>query len=152
MKTLALCLLLLTACLTAFAQGDSSIIRKPVAKTISHEDSMYLAKLNTTGNLMIAGGVGLCGAGSYLLYYGIKTYNTPPAPTSVTPDAQNADIQRNHKQGTIFVAVGGLAIAGGLALTTFGAIKKHEFKLQKRVMSMEAGLSPDGRVLVALHF
>jgi hypothetical protein len=33
---------------------------------MTHEDSVYLSKLNTRGNLMIAGGVGLFGAGSLI--------------------------------------------------------------------------------------
>ena len=54
--------------------------------------------------MMLGSGVGLCGVGSYLLYYGVTVYRTGPDPASTTPAAQASDINRNHSQGTVYLA------------------------------------------------
>jgi hypothetical protein len=131
------------------AQSDSSILRKTEYRRPTHSDTLYLARLNHSSNMMIAGGVGLCGVGSYLLYYGITVYNTGADPASTNPAA---DVNRNHNQGTVYLAVGGLSIAGGIALITFGAMRKYDFKVRKKMMSLQTGLLPDGRMQLALKF
>lgn len=131
---------------TAFSQSDSvSVMRKQY----THADSMYLAKLNTNGNLMIAGGVGLCAVGGYLIYQGTKVYTTPAPANSTDP---TADVNRNHKQGTIYMAVGGVAIAGGIIVTAFGAKNKIDFKRKKKLMEMQGGLLNNGNLGLALTF
>ena len=112
------------------AQSDSSVVKNS-HHTYTHRDSVYMAKLNSNGNLMIAGGVGLCAVGGYLIYEGNKVYTTVPSPTSIDKDGE---ITRNHKQGTIYYAAGGVAIATGIILTAFGAKNKVEFKQRKRLM------------------
>jgi hypothetical protein len=62
------------ACIQLLAQADSSVVLKPV-KAFSKADSVYLAKLNSSGNLMIGGGIGLMGASGFLIYQGYKIYN-----------------------------------------------------------------------------
>lgn len=114
--------------------------------TATREDSMYLARLNTSGNLMIAGGIGLCGAGSYLIYQGFKVYNTK------VPGNNADDISRNHKQGTAYIIAGGVGIVGGIVLTAFGARNKHEFMMRKKLMSLQSGLLDDGNIELALNF
>lgn len=137
----------LAVTLQCFAQADSVA---PVAKSgaLSRGDSMYLARLNTSGNLMIAGGVGLCGAGAYLIYQGVTVYNA-----KITPGPNAADDQqRNHRQGTIYLAAGGVAIAGGVVLTALGARNKVEFKQRKRHLQLETGMLPNGNLGLALTF
>ncbi len=134
----------------AWAQADSTQASKPNTASHTHRDSLRLAKLNNSGNLMIAGGVGLCGASGYLLYYGIKVYKTlPDNPASTT---YAAELDRNKRQGTIYIAAGSIAAAAGIILTAFGARNKVEFKMRKRLMEMEGGLLHNGQLGLALHF
>ena len=69
------------------AQTDSVAVKSNTAPKYTQRDSIYAAKLNYTGNLMIGGGIGLAGAGTFLLYEGINTYKTPAAPSSTDPRA-----------------------------------------------------------------
>jgi hypothetical protein len=118
--------------------------------TRTHRDSVYLAKLNSNGNLMIAAGVGLCAAGGYLIYQGVSVYRTIPSNIG-TPsgDAQRA---QNKKQGTIYLAAAGVGIAGGIILTAFGANNKIEFKRRKKRMEAEVGILSNGQFGIALGF
>lgn len=75
-----------------------------------------MAKLNSNGNLMIAGGVGLCGIGGYLIYQGHSVYTTKSAVAG--------ENERNRKQGTIYYVASGVGIAGGIILTALGAKTK----------------------------
>lgn len=129
----------------AMAQTDSVTILK-TKSAFTHEDSVYLSRINTSGNLMIAGGIGLCGAGGYLMYQGFKVYNT------AVLNNDPKDINRNHKQGTAYIIAGGVAIAGGIILTAFGARNKHEFMMRKKMMSLESGLLDNGNIGLALNF
>lgn len=140
-----LLVLCLVFCRSAVAQADSSVIKKP-ASSSPRQDSTYNSRLGTNGTLMIAGGIGLCGAGSYLMYQGFKIYNAPV----VNNDPK--DISRNHKQGTVYIAVGGVAIAGGIILTAFGARNQHEFRMRKRLLSLRHGLLDNGNIGLALNF
>lgn len=129
------------------AQTDSSSVKIP-HRDYTHRDSVYMAKLNSNGNLMIAGGVGLCGIGGYLFYQGHSVYTTKS--TSATdPDGENA---RNRKQGTIYYVAAGVGIAGGIILTALGAKNKVEFKQRKRLMEMQSGILDNGRIGLALNF
>jgi len=154
MKAFIFALSLLSSLLgsSLYAQSDSSIVRKSAYHHPTYSDTLYLARLNHRSNMMLGSGVGLCGVGSYLLYYGVTVYRTGPDPASTTPAAQASDINRNHSQGTVYLAAGGLAIAGGIALVTLGAMRKYDFKVRKRMMSLQGGLLPDGRMLLALKF
>ena len=134
--------------LNIFAQSDSSVVKKS-SHINTHRDSVYMAKLNSNGNLMIAGGIGLCGIGGYLIYQGSKVYTTVPSPTSNDKDGE---IIRNHKQGTIYYVAGGIGIAAGIILTAFGAKNKVEFKQRKRLMEMQAGVLDNGSLGIALNF
>ena len=98
MRTFLLVIVLtVLAAMQVSAQTDS-LTAKPSVNTYTHRDSVYLAKLNSNGNLMIAGGVGLCGAGSYLIYYGVKVYKTGAAAGSLYPEQE---FSRNKTPGTI---------------------------------------------------
>jgi hypothetical protein len=112
-------------------------------------DSLYAARLNYTGNLMIAGGVGLAGAGSFLIYEGVATYNTPAAPLSTDPVG---DVQRNHNQGTAYIIAGSAGFIGSAVLIALGVKNKMDFKRRKKLMSMQAGLLDNGRTGVMLTF
>lgn len=138
------CVMLASQCL---AQADSSAAPKKSA--LSRGDSLYMVKLNNSGNLMIAGGVGLTGVGGYLIYQGVKVYNSQVAPN--TPTAAE-DLQRNHRQGVIYMAAGGVSIAGGIILTAFGAKNKIEFKHRKKQLQLETGWLPSGQMGLALTF
>ncbi len=130
------------------AQTDS-LASKPSVNTYTHRDSVYMAKLNSNGNLMIAGGVGLCGAGSYLIYYGVKVYKTGAAAGSLYPEQE---VSRNKRQGTIYLAAGGIAIGAGIILTAFGARNKVDFKTRKRMMELQSGLLDNGNLGAMLTF
>jgi hypothetical protein len=142
-----LCLLLFSA--HAKAQTDTASVEKPSPRIYTHYDSVRLSKLNSSGNLMIAGGVGLCLAGGYLLYQGNKVYTSPATPGSANP---NEETTRNRNQGTIYYAAGGIAIAGGIVLTAFGARNKVDFKARKRKMEFQSGILDNGRLGIALNF
>jgi hypothetical protein len=118
-------------------------------KTATHRDSVYMAKLNSSGNLMIAGGVGLVAAGGYLLYQGITVYNTQTA--GITPAEQSRN-EQNKKQGTIYLVAAGVGLAGGVVLTAFGARNKVEFKRRKNAMNADLGILPNGQLGFALNF
>ncbi|MBP7388987.1 MAG: hypothetical protein KA841_01210, partial [Chitinophagales bacterium] len=60
--------------------------------------------------------------------------------------------KRNQRQGIIYLAAGGVGIAGGIILTAFGAKNKVEFKQRKRMMEMQGGLLDNGRLGLALNF
>lgn len=145
-------LILISSCLfllNVSAQTDSSVVKKDSPKTATHYDSLYMAKLNNSGNLMIAGGVGLFGAAGYLLYQGIKTYNAKAEPHSVDP---SGDEWRNRKQGTIYYAVTGVAMAGGAVLIGLGARNKVDFKTRKKMLEMQSGILDNGSLGLALNF
>ncbi len=136
---------------SALASAQTTDTVAPVKKStaLSRGDSLYMVKLNTSGNLMIAGGIGLTGVGSYLVYQGYKVYTTKPATTGAT---YNDDLNRNHRQGTIYLAAGGVAIVGGIVLTAFGARNKVEFKNRKRKLQLDTGMLPSGQLGLALGF
>lgn len=151
-------LFLISICIftTLFAQAqtaDSTAATSQAAKAraFTRGDSLYLAKLNSSGNIMIAAGVGLSGAGAYLIYNGHKVYTTP-IDTKLTPGQQEESERQNHKQGTIYMAVGGVCIAGGLVLTALGAKNKVEFKKLKKRMTLQSGLLDNGNLGLALTF
>src|SRR6476620_9534723 len=96
-QALLVFVILFSLAANVFAQADSSVV-KSQSRNYSHNDSIYLAKLNSNGNLMIAAGVGLCGIGGYLFYQGNRVYTTKPAANLSTPVA-DGEIARNHKQG-----------------------------------------------------
>ena len=131
------------------AQSDSSAAKKVTPSKYGQRDSLYAAKLNYTGNLMIAGGVGLAGAGSFLVYEGVKTYNTPAAPLSTDP---TGDVQRNHRQGTAYIAAGTVAYIGSAVLIALGAKNKIEFKRRLKLMSLQSGLLDNGNLGAMLTF
>lgn len=114
-------------------------------------DATYLNKLNTRANLMIAGGVGLNLAGGYLVYQGVKIYNTKAPENCVNCDKEQLE-RDNKRQGTIYLAAGGTAIAGGIVLTALGAKAKIEFKRAKKYMSLHSGIKPDGSLFLAFRF
>lgn len=154
-------LFLLSICVltTLFAQAqtsDSTAANQAPARKFTRGDSLYLAKLNSSGNIMIAAGVGLCGAGGYLVYNGYRVYTSSPVGT--TPGQQEESKNQNRKQGTIYLAVGGIAIAGGVILTAFGAKNKVEFKRMKKRMGQQekvefqGGILDNGNLGVALRF
>lgn len=108
-----------------------------------------MARLNNSGNLMIAGGVGLCGAGSYLIYQGLKIYRTPAAAGSNNPAAE---VDRNHRQGTIYLVAAGVGIGGGIILTALGARNKVDFKRRKKQMQLQLGFLDSGHLGTSLTF
>lgn len=117
--------------------------------TYTKRDSVQLAKLNSSGNLMIAGGVGLCGAGGYLLYQGITVYRTRDNGNTSSALARN---EQNKKQGTIYLVAAGVGIAGGLVLTAFGARNKIDFKRRKKAMEANLEFLPGGHLGFAFNF
>lgn len=133
---------------TSFSQSEAQTGPR---KTYTSRDSVNLAKLNTSGNLMIAGGVGLCAAGSYLIWQGTKVYQSVPASTPGTA-LYAEEKQRNERQGIIYLAAGGVGIAGGIVLTAFGAKNKVEFKNRKKMMEMQGGILDNGSLGLALKF
>jgi hypothetical protein len=144
---------LFTICFVAVAfsisaQVDATIPANNPSK-YTRTDSMYLVKLNNSGNLMIAGGVGLCGVGSYLIYQGTKVYKSKP--TTITPTYQE-DIDRNHRQGIIYMTAGGIGIAGGIILTAFGAKNKVDFKRGMKRMQLQTGILDNGNLGMAFSF
>ncbi len=133
------------ASIQLLAQADSSVVLKPL-KTFSKADSVYLAKLNSSGNLMIGGGIGLMGASGFLIYQGYKIYNDQgPTPNTATTE-------RNKRQGTIYLAAGGVAALGGVVLVALGASNKVTFKRKQKLMSLQSGLLDSGRLGLALNF
>lgn len=149
MKQLAVFVIFLV--LSSLASAQTTDTTAPVKKStaLSRGDSLYMVKLNTSGNLMIAGGIGLTGVGSYLVYQGYKVYTTKP---STTGNTYNDDLNRNHRQGTIYMAAGGVAIVGGIVLTAFGARNKVEFKNRKRKLQLDTGMLQSGQLGLALGF
>jgi hypothetical protein len=137
-------LLLFTAfSLQLKAQSDSAA----QAQSFAHHDSVYAAKLNYTGNLMIGGGVGLVGVGSFLIYEGYKVYNT-----NVTgPNAPSTPAQ-NHTQGTAYFAVAGVSYAAAAVLIALGVRNKLDFKRRQKRMSLQSGLLPNGNMGAMLTF
>lgn len=133
--------------LSTYSQSDST--NAATTPKYTHADSVFLAKLNSNGNIMIAAGVGLTGVGGYLIYQGNKIYNSKATPGSSTP-AQ--DETRNKRQGTIYLAAGGAAIAGGIVLAAFGIRNKVEFKNRKKIMSVQSGLLENGQLGALLTF
>ncbi len=131
------------------AQTDSLSLHRGSPLTKAQHDSVYMVKLNYSGNLMIGGGVGLAGAGTFLIYEGVKTYNTPAAPQSTDP---TADVDRNHRQGTAYIAGGAAAFAGSVVLVALGAKNKVEFKRRKKMMSLQSGVLDNGNLGLALTF
>ncbi len=118
-------------------------------QTYTHRDSVNLAKLNSGANLMIAGGVGLFGAGGYLLYQGITVYRTRDNSGKQSAQSQN---DQNKKQGTIYLAAAGVGFAAGIVLTAFGARNKVEFKRRKKEMAMDIGILQSGQLGLAMTF
>ena len=98
---------------------------------------------------MIGGGVGLIGAGTFLVYEGVKIYQTPASPSSTDPAG---DVQRNHNQGTAYLAAGGIAYVGGVVLIALGVKNKIEFKHRKKLMTLESGLLQNGNLGAMLSF
>ncbi|HLP19437.1 MAG TPA: hypothetical protein VK174_04020 [Chitinophagales bacterium] len=150
MKQFILSVLFVAFTSLAFAQADSTTIKQTQRSSYSGRDSLYLKRLNNSGNLMIAGGIGLCGIGGYLIYQGNKIYTTVPETTD--PAVRQGEIDRNHKQGTIYYAIGGVAIAGGIVLVAIGAKNKVEFKQRKRMMELQSGILDNGHLGLALTF
>ena len=150
MKHTLFILIFLVSAMAVWGQSDSSSVKNS-SRTYSHRDSVYLAKLNSNGNLMIAGGVGLCGVGGYLIYQGWKIYNNPVT-NIIDPNAQKTQTDLNHKQGTIYYVAGGVGIAGGIILTALGAKNKVEFKQRKRLMELQSGILDNGSLGLALNF
>jgi hypothetical protein len=132
-----------------FPQNDSASIKGETLTHYSHRDSVYLDKLNTNSNLMLAGGVGLCGAGTYLIYAGAKLYKTPAPPNSSDP---SNDVQRNHTQGGAYIAGGVIGIGAGAVLLVFGAKGKLEYNRRIKKMQLQSGLLQDGHVGAMLGF
>ena len=137
----------LLAVATISAQADSSLVKRP-QRTYTHNDSVYMAKMNSNGNLMIAGGIGLCGAGAYLMYEGNKVYTTKST-SKTDADGENA---RNRTQGTIYYAAAGVGLAAGIILTAFGARNKVEFKQRKKMMELQSGILDNSHLGAMLTF
>lgn len=142
-STHAIVLILLFFSGLLHAQDSTAKAQKYV---FTKADTLYMAKLNSTGNLMIAGGVGLNIAGGYLIYQGVKVY------TSKLPNQTPEEEQRNKRQGIIYWAAGGVAVAGGMVLTALGARNKVEFKRRQRLMQLQGGILPNGMAGLALSF
>jgi hypothetical protein len=145
MRKILMLLPIFFACIQLLAQADSSVVLKPV-KAFSKADSVYLAKLNSSGNLMIGGGIGLMGASGFLIYQGYKIYND----RGPTPNA--ATTERNKRQGTIYLAAGGVAALGGVVLVALGASNKVTFKRKQKLMSLQSGLLDSGGLGLAFGF
>lgn len=161
MKQIFLALFLCVASIISLqAQSDSTAAKTQTApRTLTRGDSLMLARMNSSGNIMIAAGVGLTGAGGYLVYNGYKVYNNPIDSKLGASQRQEAERQ-NKKQGTIYMAVGGVCIAGGIILTAFGAKNKVEFKRMKKYMQqqqqtkavLQGGWLDSGNLGLALTF
>ena len=149
MRILSVIVLVFLVAFGLQAQSDSVLVQKPAPHVYTHYDSLRLARLNSSGNLMIAGGVGLCIAGGYLIYQGNKVYTTTPSPKSTNPEEET---RRNTRQGTIYYVAGGIAIAGGILLTAFGARNKVDFKRMKKRMELQSGILDNGHLGLALNF
>jgi len=143
MKNLFFLFLLSAFTIVVSAQSDSTGVKNP-HRSSTHRDSVYMAKLNSSGNLMIAGGVGLFGIGGYLIYQGHSVYTTKSVVAG--------ENERNRKQGTIYYVASGVGIAGGIILTALGAKNKVEFKQRKRLLEMQSGILDNGRIGFALNF
>lgn len=157
-RLLLICLMCaLTIAYTQAQNADTTMATKAVPTSgLTRGDSLYLAKLNSGSNIMLALGVGLCGAGGYLVYNGYRVYTSTPV--GDTPGQQEESERQNHKQGTIYLAVGGIAIAGGIVLTALGAKNKIEFKRtkrhleDKRKLELQGGILDNGKLGIALRF
>ena len=151
MKSTYVILLILFTAVTMqlSAQTDSSVVKNNGEPKYGFRDSVYAAKLNYTGNLMIGGGIGLAGAGIFLIYEGVTTYKTPAAPQSTDPAG---DVQRNHNQGTAYIAAGSAALIGSAVLLALGSKNKIEFKQRKKLMSLQTGLLDNGKMGAMLNF
>ena len=125
------------------AQSDSA----SAAQRFTHHDSLYAAKLNYTSNLMIAGGVGLVGVGSFFIYEGVKVYNTP-----ATGPNSPSSVAQNHSQGTAYLAAAGVSYIGAAVLIALGVRNKLDFKRRKKRMELESGLLQDGNMGAMLTF
>ncbi len=133
-----------------YAQTDSSLVQKNRTSSNTHYDSLYMAKLNNSGNLMIAGGVGLMGAAGYLTYQGVKIYKSlPDNPASST---YAVELDRNHRQGTIYLVAAGVGYAAGAVLIGLGARNKVEFKNRKKMLEIQSGILDNGNLGLALNF
>lgn len=146
-------LILIFGCLfllKANAQTDSSIAKKNITQSATHYDSLYMVKLNNSGNLMIAGGIGLMGAAGYLTYQGVKIYRTlPDNPASATYDVE---LDRNKRQGTIYLVAAGVGYAAGAVLIALGARNKIDFKRRKKMLELQSGILDNGNLGLALNF
>jgi hypothetical protein len=131
------------------AQADSSESKNNSERRYGARDSVYAARINYAGNLMIGGGVGLAIAGGFLIWEGVETYNTPASPQSTNPAA---DVQQNHSQGTAYIAAGAVAFVGSAILIGLGAKNKIEFKQRKKLMSLQTGLLDNGKMGAMLTF
>lgn len=136
--------------LTIFFSIILLLANAQTGNTYSKRDSVQLAKLNSSGNLMIAGGVGLCAAGGYLLYQGITVYRD--IPQNIGTPAGDTQREQNKKQGTIYLVAAGVGIAGGIVLTAFGARNKVDFKRRKKAMEANLEFFPKGQLGLALNF
>jgi hypothetical protein len=133
-----------------FAQSDTTYLNNnPVPATHNHRDSLNLARLNTTSNLLMAAGAGLFGAGIYLDYEGALIYKTPAAPTSTNPAG---DVERNHNQGAAYLTCGVISIGAGAVLLAFGIKDKLLFKRRMKKMQLESGLLQNGNLGATLTF
>ncbi|MCS6933654.1 MAG: hypothetical protein NZM35_00705 [Chitinophagales bacterium] len=112
-------------------------------------DNLHLARLNRSGNMMIAGGVGLIIAGSYLVYQGFEIYRAPAPAQSANPAE---DVRRNQRQGTIYMAAGGVALAGGAALAALGIRNKVIFKKYLRYNQLKGCLEYHLPLALCLKF
>jgi hypothetical protein len=130
------------------AQQDTAI-QKAIKYTISRRDSIHINKLNTSGTLMIAGGIGLCGAGTYLIWEGNQVFTSPAAPASTNPIA---DVQKNHQQGTAYIVAGGAAIAAGIILGAFGIKNRIDAKKLKKKLLLQTGLLDSGRLGACISY
>jgi hypothetical protein len=146
MKYLLAILLTLLLLTPGFTQPDTTNLLK---SKYTRYDSVFLARINSNGNIMIAAGVGLTGVGSYLIYQGQKIYTTRPI--AGTPTAAEDEV-RNRRQGTIYMAAGGAAIVGGIVLAAFGIRNKVEIKTRRRVMALQSGLLDNRQLGFTLFF
>jgi hypothetical protein len=140
-----LCLFCCVGLSVAYGQADSAKAGSTAHYQYTHRDSLNLGRLNTTSNLMIAGGVGLLAAGSYLIVEGVITYNSPIGTSGST-------IAQNHSQGAGYIAGGVIGIAAGIVMGAFGIKKKLEFKKRFKRMQLQSGLLDNGNLGAMLTF
>ncbi len=140
-----LCLVCCAGFSMAFGQTDSSKAGNAPPSQYTHRDSMNLAKMNTYSNLMIAGGLGLCGAGTYLIVEGAIIRNSATSPSGPT-------LAQNHSQGAGYIAGGVIGISAGIVLGAFGIKQKLEFRKRIKQMSLQGGLLDSGNLGATLTF